>query len=75
MQSQETKDIFVKYEKMLELLGVYEKSVYDDWTAGVDEACSFNMQQPLIRRNEETKLISVNFDPQVRYRFFLSWHV
>ena len=31
----------------------------------MDEACSFNLNQPLINRNEETKLISVNFDPQL----------
>ena len=44
----------------------YEKQIYDEWTAGVEEACSFNLAQPLITRNEETKLIAVNFDPQVR---------
>ena len=43
----------------------FEKEVYDEWTAGVDEACSFNLQQPLLTRNKETKLIAVNFDPQV----------
>lgn len=39
--------------------------VYSEWTAGVTEACSFNMSQPLVVRNEETKLITVNFDPQL----------
>ena len=43
----------------------WEKEVFDDWMKGVDEACSFNLSQPLLSRNEETKLISVNFDPQV----------
>lgn len=39
--------------------------MYEEWLAGVDEACSFNLSQPLISRNEESKLISVNFDPQL----------
>jgi dynein heavy chain len=39
--------------------------MYEEWVAGVDDACSFNLAQPLIKRNEETKLIAVNFDPQV----------
>jgi len=39
--------------------------LYKEWIAGVDEACSFNLNQPLITRNEETKLITVNFDPQL----------
>ena len=43
----------------------FEKEVYDEWVAGVDEACSFNLAQPLLTRNEETKLIAVNFDPKV----------
>lgn len=43
----------------------WDKDVYQDWIAGVDEACSFNLNRPLISRNEETKLISVNFDQKV----------
>ena len=43
----------------------FEKEMYDEWLAGVDEACSFNLNQPLISRSEESKLISVNFDPQL----------
>ena len=43
----------------------FEKEMYEEWLAGVDEACSFNLNQPLISRNEESKLISVNFDPQL----------
>lgn len=65
MESPEAKDVFDHYEKMLELLGGFEREVYEEWVAGVDEACSFNLAQPLINRSEETKLISVNFDPQL----------
>ena len=43
----------------------FESSLYSDWIAGVSEACSFNLAQQLLVRNEQTKLISVNFDPQV----------
>ncbi len=67
MESQEAKDVYEHFEKMLELIGGFEKQVYDEWTAGVDEACSFNLNQPLITRNEESKLIAVNFDPQVNF--------
>jgi len=45
----------------------FEKKIYQRWVAGVDEACSFNLAQPLIVRNEETNFISVNFDPQVTH--------
>ena len=66
MKSQETKDVYDHYDKMLELIGEFEQKVYEEWTAGVDEACSFNLNQPLITRNADTKLIVVNFDNQVK---------
>lgn len=43
----------------------WDVEIYKEWIAGVDEACSFNLNQPLITRNEESKLITVNFDPQL----------
>jgi len=39
--------------------------VYKDWATGVSEACQFNLRQPLLVRNQDTKLIQVNFDPQL----------
>ena len=43
----------------------FDRNIYQRWLAGVDEACSFNLAQPLVVRNEETNFIAVNFDPQV----------
>ncbi|XP_070581054.1 dynein beta chain, ciliary-like isoform X2 [Ptychodera flava] len=65
MNSQDAKIIFTKYEEMMNLLGKYDEKVYQDWTSGVEEKCQFNLGQPLITRNGETKLITVNFDPQL----------
>ncbi|XP_013396327.1 dynein beta chain, ciliary isoform X2 [Lingula anatina] len=65
MEGEAAKKMKTKYEQMLALLEKFEKQMYDEWTAGVNEACSFNLAQPLLTRNEETKLIAVNFDPQL----------
>ncbi|GFN78401.1 dynein heavy chain 9, axonemal, partial [Plakobranchus ocellatus] len=65
MDSERAKLVFTKYEEMMTLLGQWDQEVYSDWTKGVDEACSFNLKQPLLTRNEETNLIAVNFDPQL----------
>ncbi|XP_064623162.1 dynein beta chain, ciliary-like [Lineus longissimus] len=65
MEGKEALIVYEKYDEMMALLSKYDGQVYDEWTAGVDEACSFNLAQPLITRNEETKLITVNFDPQL----------
>ena len=40
--------------------------IYKDWTNSVGEVSELNLDLPLLTRNEESKLISVNFDPQVR---------
>ena len=50
----------------------FEKKIYERWVAGVDEACSFNLAQPLIVRNEETNFLAVNFDPQVTFELVTS---
>ena len=43
----------------------HDQTIYEVWAKQVDEICTFNQQQSLLLRNEETKLISVNFDPKV----------
>ncbi|GAB1599188.1 dynein beta chain, ciliary [Argonauta hians] len=57
--------IFKKYEEMMNLLSEFEDQQYSEWARTVDEACCFNLSQPLLSRNEQTKLISVNFDAQL----------
>ncbi|XP_070187600.1 dynein beta chain, ciliary-like isoform X2 [Littorina saxatilis] len=65
VESEEAKLVFTKYEEMMNILGEWDKDIFKEWLKGVDEACSFNLSQPLLSRNAETKLISVNFDPQL----------
>lgn len=55
----------------------FEQRIYDEWSAGVDEICGFNLAQSLLTRNKETQYIAVNFDPQVilpkQYCLFIIW--
>uniref|UniRef100_A0A8C5TMB1 Dynein axonemal heavy chain 17 n=1 Tax=Malurus cyaneus samueli TaxID=2593467 RepID=A0A8C5TMB1_9PASS len=44
----------------------YQEKLYLEWSQTVSEKSHFNLTQPLLRRDPETKLIIVNFDPQVR---------
>ena len=43
----------------------YEEKVYVDWTKDVGSISQENLDKPLIVRDANTKLIKVNFDPQV----------
>uniref|UniRef100_A0A672SZQ6 Dynein axonemal heavy chain 17 n=1 Tax=Sinocyclocheilus grahami TaxID=75366 RepID=A0A672SZQ6_SINGR len=43
----------------------YSSKLYDVWTSSVAEKSQFNLQKPLISREQRTRLISVNFSPQL----------
>ncbi|NXO09420.1 DYH9 protein, partial [Oriolus oriolus] len=45
--------------------GRYQEKLYLDWSQTVSEKSQYNLAQPLIRRDPQTKLIAVNFDPQL----------
>ncbi|XP_046533401.1 dynein axonemal heavy chain 17 [Equus quagga] len=61
MSSVEAKLIYQKYDEMMELLRSYREKIYEQWVAGVDKDCHFNLGQPLIQRDPITNLIQVNF--------------
>lgn len=43
----------------------YEAETYSKWTADVDRVVNINMVKPLLVRNDETLLLTLNFDPEV----------
>ncbi|KAF1569339.1 UNVERIFIED_CONTAM: Dynein heavy chain 9, axonemal, partial [Eudyptes robustus] len=43
----------------------YQEKLYVEWSQTVSEKSQYNLTQPLIQRDPETKLIAVNFDPQL----------
>ncbi|NXY11890.1 DYH9 protein, partial [Pteruthius melanotis] len=54
-----------KYEEMIQLLDRYQEKLYSDWSQTVSEESQYNLARPLVRRDPQTKLIVVNFDPQL----------
>ncbi|NXI37002.1 DYH9 protein, partial [Galbula dea] len=65
LDSAEGRRVLEKYEEMLQLLKRYQEKLYVNWTQTVSETSLHNLTQPLLHRDPETKLISVNFDPQL----------
>ncbi|CAK8694647.1 unnamed protein product [Clavelina lepadiformis] len=65
MESDEGNRMEKKYAEMMQLLKSFEESIYAQWTTSVDERSQYNLNQPLITRNSDTNLISVNFNPQL----------
>jgi len=78
MQSDSAEAIYRKYDQMESLISKFEENVYAEWVATVDEACNFNMNQPVLKRDAQNNILSVNFDRalttvlrEVRYLKFL----
>uniref|UniRef100_H2Y9A0 Dynein axonemal heavy chain 11 n=1 Tax=Ciona savignyi TaxID=51511 RepID=H2Y9A0_CIOSA len=65
LNSDESKRVFAKYDEMIKLLKSYEDGTYEKWQSIADDICNFNLDQPLIQRDHRTKLVSVNFSPQL----------
>ena len=72
MSSMEAKLIYQKYDEMMELLRSYRERIYQQWVAGVDRDCHFNLGQPLIQRDPVSNLIRVNFSKAVGAVCFLT---
>lgn len=70
-ESSEGALIYQKYVEMLTLLDEYEDQIYYTWKSQVDNVCQFNLDQPLIQRNDRDGLLSVNFDPKVQCKTVL----
>ncbi|KAK2515571.1 hypothetical protein Q9233_014084 [Columba guinea] len=65
LDSAQGRRVIEKYEEMIHLLDRYQEKLYADWSQTVSEKSQYNLTQPLIRRDPETKLVTVNFDPQL----------
>ncbi|ERE69011.1 dynein heavy chain 17, axonemal [Cricetulus griseus] len=65
MSSVEAKLVYEKYDEMMELLKGSREKIYQQWVAGVDQDCHFNLGQPLIQRDPYSNLIQVNFSKAV----------
>ncbi|XP_053153093.1 dynein axonemal heavy chain 9 isoform X3 [Hemicordylus capensis] len=65
MDSTEGKRMMQKYEDLMQLLEEYQEKLYKEWFQTVSEKSQYNLTRPLIRRDPESNLIAVNFDPQL----------
>ncbi|XP_076856222.1 dynein axonemal heavy chain 9 [Brachyhypopomus gauderio] len=65
MESAAGEKAMKKYDEIMLLLKQYSSKLYDRWTDSVGEKSQYNLSQPLISRDPASRLISVNFSPQL----------
>ncbi|KAM7382161.1 hypothetical protein PAMA_012837 [Pampus argenteus] len=65
LESAEGARVIQKYEEMMQLLDRYSTGVYETWTETVGDSSQYNLSLPLISRDPASRLISVNFNPQL----------
>ncbi|KAM8946996.1 dynein axonemal heavy chain 9 [Pelodytes ibericus] len=65
LDSAEGRSMKQKYSEMMDLLDKYTEKLYQEWCQTVSEKSQYNLMRPLIVRDESSRLISVNFDPQL----------
>ncbi|XP_034049709.1 dynein heavy chain 9, axonemal [Thalassophryne amazonica] len=65
LESAEGVRVIRKYEDMMQLLDRYSTRMYEGWAESVTESSQYNLNMPLIIRDNSTHLISVNFSPQL----------
>ncbi|KAM6469113.1 dynein axonemal heavy chain 9 [Liasis olivaceus] len=65
LDSVEGKRMVQKYEDLIQLLERYQEKLYEEWFQTVSVKAQYNLTQPLIQRDSKSKLITVNFDPQL----------
>ncbi|NWX62644.1 DYH17 protein, partial [Promerops cafer] len=54
-----------KYEEMMGMLQRYSKRIYEEWASGPGQDCHFSLEQPLLQRDPESGLLSVNFSREL----------
>ncbi len=63
LDSEEAKEVNKVYTSLLAALREFEASQFTSWGKGVDEVSQVKLKQPLLVRDENTRLLHVNFDP------------
>jgi dynein heavy chain len=64
-EREESKVVCEMYASILENVSKFENAKIEDWARTVDDISEDKLKMPLLRRDEETRHLSVNFDPML----------
>ena len=65
LDSEEAKEVTKTYTGLLTALRDFEAAQHAGWGKGVEDISQQKLKQPLLKRDPESQLLSVNFDPEL----------
>lgn len=57
--------LLIRYNNLIERLKRFEKEIFEKWAAKVPTQIELNLKKTLLRRTENSKIIHLNFDPEL----------
>lgn len=57
--------LLLRYNNLIERLNRFEKEIFEKWAEKVPNQIETNLKKALLMRVEGSKLISLNFDPEL----------
>lgn len=57
--------LLLRYNNLIERLKKFEREIFDKWTEKVPNQIETNLKKALLLREENSKIISLNFDPEL----------
>lgn len=65
----------VKYEEMMELLNSLGDEIFADWCEMIPEVCNTSLAKTLLLVDAETRMLTLNFDKEVRGMLMLQEYI
>lgn len=57
--------LLLRYNNLIERLKRFEKEIFEKWAEKVPNQIEINLKKSLLRREENSKMIHLNFDPEL----------
>lgn len=64
-ETKEAKKLLQRYEELMKKLGLFETTIFNTWVDRVPDIIENNLKKSLIQRDDATKLLILNFSPEL----------
>lgn len=65
VDTEDAQMLLIRYNNLIERLKRFEKEIFDKWTEKVPNQIDSNLKKSLLGRLADSKIISLNFDPEL----------